>query len=42
MNDAGTVMTVLGLVPALSAGGVPDETIRTITYDNPRRWLTGV
>ena len=28
-------------LPALSAKGVPDETIRTITHDNPRRWLTG-
>ncbi len=28
-------------LPALSARGVPDEIIRTITHDNPRRWLTG-
>ena len=28
-------------LPALSARGVPDETIRTMTHDNPRRWLTG-
>ena len=28
-------------LPALSDKGVPDEIIRTITHDNPRRWLTG-
>ena len=28
-------------LPALSARGVTDEIIRTITHDNPRRWLTG-
>ena len=28
-------------LPALSGKGVPEETIRTITHDNPRRWLTG-
>lgn len=29
-------------LPALSDRGVPEETIRAITHDNPRRWLTGV
>ena len=28
-------------LPARSARGVPDETITTMTHDNPRRWLTG-
>ena len=28
-------------LPALIAKGVPEATIRTITHDNPRRWLTG-
>ena len=28
-------------LPALSAKGVPEEITRTITHDNPRRWLTG-
>jgi predicted metal-dependent phosphotriesterase family hydrolase len=27
-------------LPALRAAGVPDETLRTITVENPRRWLT--
>lgn len=29
-------------LPALSGMGIPEETIRTITHDNPRRWLTGL
>ena len=28
-------------LPALIAKDVPEATIRTITHDNPRRWLTG-
>jgi predicted metal-dependent phosphotriesterase family hydrolase len=27
-------------LPALREAGVPDDTIRTITVENPRRWLT--
>ena len=27
-------------LPALREAGVPDETLRTITVENPRRWLT--
>lgn len=29
------------LLPRLCEAGVPDETIRLITHDNPLRWLTG-
>jgi phosphotriesterase-related protein len=28
-------------LPALSDRGVPEDIIRSITHDNPRRWLTG-
>ncbi len=40
----GTGFTYLSetFLPALSNKGIPDETIRAITHDNPRRWLTGV
>jgi predicted metal-dependent phosphotriesterase family hydrolase len=27
-------------LPALREAGVPVQTIRTITVENPRRWLT--
>lgn len=29
------------VLPRLRAAGVPEETLRTITHDNPLRWLTG-
>ena len=40
-GGTGFVYLSESFLPALSAKGVPEEIIRTITHDNPRRWLTG-
>ena len=38
----GFVYLAESFLPALLEDGVPGSTIRTITHDNPRRWLSGV
>ena len=41
-GGAGIAFVVTQFLPKLRAAGVKDETVRTISVDNPRRWLSFV